>query len=106
MKNLFVTEGLYDISEVFETLLEIPNVNGAIKIERIVSFGHPTPIGEWYDQEESEWVSLLSGLATLLYEDGTIVEMVAGDHILIPPHLRHRVEKVSNDAVWLTIFIS
>lgn len=38
--------------EVFETLA----CNGKVKIERIISQGHSTPSGEWYDQSQYEWV--------------------------------------------------
>ena len=101
MKNLFDTQGLSSHEEQFEDILS----NSHLKLERIVSFGHPTPIGEWYDQEETEWVALLKGMATLLYKDGSIVEMKEGDALMIPPHVQHRVERVSEDAVWLALFI-
>ena len=101
MKNLFDTQGLSTNEEQFDNLLE----NSHLKLERIVSFGHLTPIGEWYDQEETEWVVLLKGTATLLYKDGFIVEMKEGDALMIPPHVQHRVEQVSEEAVWLALFI-
>ncbi len=102
MKNLFDITGLSTNAEQFEDLFS----NNNIRIERIVSFGHPTPEGEWYDQEDTEWVSLLKGTSTLLYADGRKQEMVAGDALLIPPHEKHRVEAVSEDAVWLAVFFS
>ncbi len=101
MKNLFDIEGLSTNAEQFEDLF----ANKQVRIERIVSFGHATPAGEWYDQEETEWVSLLKGTSTLLYADGRVTEMIAGDTVLIPPHERHRVEAVSDDAVWLAVFV-
>ena len=36
-----------------------------VKIERIVSEGHASPEDFWYDQEENEWVMLVSGSAVL-----------------------------------------
>ena len=87
-------------SEQFDEILS----NGGIKIERIVSFGHPTPNDQWYDQEETEWVALLKGAATLGWEDGSLQHLTEGDHIIIPPHLRHRVEQVSEDAIWIGCF--
>jgi hypothetical protein len=33
------------------------------RIERIVSLGHASPEGFWYDQEGGEWVLLLKGAA-------------------------------------------
>ena len=41
-----------------------------LKIERIVSTGQTTPAGEWYDQDEDEWVVLIQGEAVLEYENG------------------------------------
>lgn len=63
------------------TLLEAANV----RIERIVSHGHASPEGFWYDQEQHEWVIVLKGAARLRFEDG-IVEMMPGDFINIPAH--------------------
>ncbi|MGL4993299.1 MAG: cupin domain-containing protein [Bacteroidales bacterium] len=104
MSNLFDIKAFSDVSEMTETIFELSV--SRVKLEHIVSFGHPTPEGEWYDQEESEWVALLSGSATLRYEDGSAICMVAGDHLIIRPHVRHRVEKVSEDAIWIALFIS
>ena len=101
MKNIFDITGLSTNAEQFEDLFTHKN----IRIERIVSFGHATPEGEWYDQEETEWVSLLKGTSTLLYEDGSTIELLEGDSLLIPPHVKHRVEAVSDDAVWLAVFM-
>ena len=101
MKNLFDTQDLSINQEQFEDILS----NSHLKLERIVSFGYPTPKDEWYDQDETEWVALLKGTATLLYKDGSKVEMGEGDALLIPPHVQHRVEQVSEDAVWLALFV-
>ncbi len=98
--NLFSSEQYDGHREEFETIVE----NGSIKLERIVSFGHPTPDGEWYDQSEYEWVSLIQGSATLLFETGEKIELEKGDSITLKPHHRHRVEKVSNDAIWIALF--
>ena len=101
MNNLFDITKLSTCAEQFEEVLS----NEHLKLERIISFGHPTPAGEWYDQEEMEWVALIKGTSTLLYKDGSTVEMKAGDALLIPPHMQHRVEQVSEDAIWLALFI-
>ncbi|WP_306304460.1 hypothetical protein [Methylogaea oryzae] len=63
---------LYDLAgvehdpqqECFQTLMRAPGV----RVERIVSQGHVTPPGQWYDQDWDEWVSLLSGAARLRVE--------------------------------------
>ena len=100
MNNLFFTNEYDGQKEEFETLVE----NGAIKLERIISFGHPTPPNEWYDQAEYEWVSLIQGSATLLFETGEKIKLEKGDSITLKPHHKHRVEKVSDDAIWIALF--
>ena len=85
--------------EVFETLF----ANSACRVERIVSFGHASPPGFWYEQAEDEWVVLLSGTAELAFDDGRRLALRAGDWVNLPAHCRHRVESVSQDAVWLAV---
>ena len=88
--------------ELFETLVQSSDV----KVERIISRGHITPEGEWYDQSEDEWVVLLSGKARLLIEGkSSPVVLKPGDHLLLPAHLRHRVEWTDPDveSVWLAV---
>jgi cupin 2 domain-containing protein len=72
--------------ELIEVLVETQNV----RIERIVSTGHASPEGFWYDQNQHEWVVVLKGAARLRFEDST-VEMKSGDHLNIPAHGKHRV---------------
>jgi len=90
--------------ELFTTLLERPG----LKLERIVSRGHATPSGQWYDQQQDEWVLLLSGSARLCMEDPKeTIEMRPGDYLLIPAHRRHRIEATAAgcDSVWLALFM-
>jgi cupin 2 domain-containing protein len=75
----------------------------ALRIERIVSRGQPSPAGFWYDQENPEWVVLLKGSATLQTEGEADLLLSAGDYLLIPARLRHRVQSVSDDALWLAV---
>jgi cupin 2 domain-containing protein len=78
-----------------------------VKIERIVSKGHCSPPGFWYDQKDDEWVLLLKGEARLRFEEGDrIVHMTEGTHVHIAAHERHRVEWTSERAetVWLAVF--
>lgn len=77
-----------------------------IRIERIVSTGQASPAGFWYDQADEEWVVVLQGTATLRFDDGEVLEMTVGDHVLIPAHRRHRVEQTSTlePTVWLAVF--
>jgi len=91
--------------EFFETVTE----TDSFRLERIVSRGHSTSEGEWYDQEQDEWVILLKGRAELLFEEGSRrLEMGPGDHVLIHSHQRHRVEWTSEDedTVWLALHFS
>lgn len=78
---------------------------GAIRIERIVSFGQASPNGFWYNQPENEWVLLLEGSAQLRMED-TFVDLNPGDCLNIPAGTRHRVEKIDQNrrTVWLAVF--
>jgi len=87
--------------ELIEVLAESPHV----RIERIVSTGHTSPPGFWYDQHEAEWVVLLSGAATLEFERESH-SLTRGDHLLIPPHRKHRVSWTTPDepTVWLAVF--
>jgi len=101
VKNLFDLKDFTSSDrEWTDTLAEASGV----RVERIASFGQPTAEGEWYDQSQTEWVALLRGTATLVYDDGTSVDLAAGDHLTIPPRRRHRVERTSDDCLWLTVF--
>lgn len=89
--------------ELVEELLRAP----AFRIERIVSTGQHSEEGFWYDQEEHEWVMVVSGRAWLRCDDPPeTVELGAGDALLIPAHRRHRVERTDPDVptVWLAVF--
>jgi len=90
--------------EQFVTLLKQPYAH----IERIVSKGHSTPTGQWYDQAWDEWVLVLQGQATIQYQQsGTSISMKTGDYLLIPAHTRHRVEWTDTEVntVWLAIHL-
>jgi cupin 2 domain-containing protein len=88
-----------------EELTTVLQQGHGVRIERIVSTGHKSPEGFWYDQPENEWVMVLTGAARLQFED-RVVEMKAGDSISIPAHQKHRVEWTSPDepTVWLAVF--
>ena len=89
--------------ELIEKLVDAPEV----RIERIVSTGHSSPPGFWYDQAESEWVIVLRGEAVLAFEDEEQV-LKPGDYVLIPAHRKHRINSTSSTepTVWLAIFFS
>lgn len=88
--------------EVFETLVRTPGLH----IARIVSTGQTTPAGEWYDQDQDEFVLLLAGTAQLAFEDGSVRELETGSWVWIPARQRHRVTATSREppAVWLAVF--
>ncbi len=77
-----------------------------IRIERIVSTGQTTPEGQWYNQDEDEWVALIQGEAVLEYKTGERLNISAGDHVLLPAHCRHRVAYTSTQppCIWLAVF--
>ena len=85
-----------------ETIEEILSRPG-FRLERIVSRGESSPPDFWYDQNEDEWVLLCQGSAVLRHDDGTELDLILGDSLLIPAGVRHRVERVSDDAVWLAL---
>jgi cupin 2 domain-containing protein len=102
MNNLFssIPDDLPD--ELLETLVDADSV----RVERIVSHGHASPEGFWYDQEQHEWVVVLKGAARLRFDDNdTLVEMGPGDFVNIPAHRRHRVEWTTPEepTVWLAV---
>jgi cupin 2 domain-containing protein len=91
--------------EVFETILE----NTHFRLERILSAGQVTPPGAWYEQDDHEWVLLLSGGASLRFEDDpNLVKLHPGDSLLILAHRRHRVEWTDpvKHTVWLALHYS
>jgi cupin 2 domain-containing protein len=88
VRNLLSAIPVAGQEEALETLLE----TAGLRLERIVSRGHVTAAGQWYDQDRDEWVLLLSGSATLSFDDGEHVRLAPGDAILIPAHQRHRVQ--------------
>ncbi len=102
--NLFadIPEALPE--ELFQEILSRAHV----RIERIVSRGHRSPEGFWYDQEWDEWVLVVRGRAGLEIEGRpAMVELGPGDHLLLPAHTRHRVAWTDDqgDTIWLAVHI-
>jgi len=78
---------------------------GAVRVERIISGGHASAEDFWYEQDEDEWVMLVRGEARLSIEGrDKALEMLPGDHIELPAKLRHRIDFVSDDALWIAVF--
>ena len=98
--NIFtpVNMGAEEFSEVLAR-------GAGCRVERIVSCGHVSPEGFWYDQDEWEWVAVTQGSAELEFQDSRR-SLSAGDWILIPAHERHRVAYTSTEppCVWLAVF--
>jgi len=102
LKNLFSQYPEVLSEEIFEDIVAAPTV----RIERIVSKGHSSPEGFWYDQEKNEWVVLLKGSAELHFEgEATPVKLLPGDYLNIPAHTKHRVAWTDPDqeTVWLAV---
>lgn len=87
--------------ELVETLVE----SGSVRVERIVSTGHASPEGFWYDQPQREFVLVVKGRARLEFDDGESLHLEAGGWADIPAHRRHRVAWTTPDepTVWLAV---
>jgi cupin 2 domain-containing protein len=102
VNNLFADLPAHLPEELFEVLARAPGV----VLERIVSLGHATPAGQWYDQDTNEWIVLLRGAAGLRFEDEPEPRVLnPGDWLDIPAHRRHRVEWTAPDepTIWLAL---
>ena len=90
-----------------EELIEAVSETEDIRIERIISKGHSSDSGFWYDLERNEYVLLLRGSAGLLFEgEKAILVMQPGDYVDIPAHVKHRVEWTDpeQDTIWLAVY--
>ncbi len=101
LANLFAEIPADLPEELVQTLVSTSN----IRIERIVSHGHASPEGFWYDQETHEWVLLLTGAARLRFEEEEPIDLLPGVFLNIPAHKRHRVEWTdpTQPTVWLAV---
>ena len=102
IKNIFSDIQKHVPDEILENILQTDQ----FKIERIISRGHSTADGKWYDQDRNEWVMVLKGSAGLLFEgNDKAVIMRTGDYINIPAHRKHRVEwtEPEEETIWLAI---
>ena len=99
VRNLFADFSSSEGPEELHTLLE----GASFRLESIVSKGQSSDTDSWYDQQDAEWVVLLKGTASLIFEGDVNLHLKAGDYLLIPPHCRHRVSVTSRDAIWLAL---
>lgn len=80
-----------------------------LRIERIESQGHRAPVDPegWFDQDEDEWVMVLTGSGRLLIEgEAEQITLESGDAVWLPAHTRHRVTWTDPDqpTVWVAVF--
>lgn len=89
-------------NEIFEGIVQTSHV----RIERIISQGHASPEVGWYDQDENEWVIVLEGSGSILFENGRQVVLKKGDYLNIPAHSKHKVLGTDKEVVtiWLAVF--
>jgi cupin 2 domain-containing protein len=101
MTNIFADLPSHLPEELTQTLLHAND----LRIERIISRGHSSPSGFWYDQDEDEWVIVLRGAAKIQFEDRAI-EMNPGDYLHIPARHKHCVQWTAPDelTIWLAVF--
>jgi cupin 2 domain-containing protein len=88
--------------ELFTTIHTAKN----FRVERIVSQGQCSPHGFWYDQNENEWLIVLEGNASILFDGNPApVELGPGSYLHIPAHAKHRLQRTSQtrQTVWLAI---
>lgn len=85
--------------ELFQDVLRRPGV----RIERIVSHGDTTPPDRPYIQDWDEWVLILAGAAELQLDDIGVRTLRAGDHMLVPAGVPHRVTHTDDPTIWLAI---
>ena len=88
-----------------EEIFEIITQNNNIKIERIISYGQTTANDYWYNQEEDEFIVIIEGKATILYDDKSTFNLKKGDTLYIKAHQKHKVTYTSSPTIWLAIFI-
>jgi cupin 2 domain-containing protein len=101
VQNIFAALPESSGEEHFLTLLE----NAAVQIQRIVSDFHRGSSDVWYDQDHDEWVIVLRGNAVLQFEGGELIELKAGDYLMILSHVKHRVEYTAPQTIWLVVRI-
>lgn len=102
--NLFDTSSLdYSTQEEIVNLLF---TSKNIRIERIVSYGQISE--NWYNQKENEWVFLLQGNASILFDNSKETHLKAGDSLYIPAHSKHKVSFTSTEppCIWLAVFFN
>jgi cupin 2 domain-containing protein len=102
--NLITSLPRKEVEEITENLV----VGRGTRVERIISHGQASPDGFWYDQNEDEFVVILSGRAKLTVEgQQPDLFLGPGDAVYLPAHRRHRVAWTDPTVptVWLAVFL-
>ncbi len=102
LKNIFNRIPKDIPNEIFEEIVS----SKRCRIQRIISKGQSTSDGQWYDQDQAEWVILLQGSAGLLFEGSdNLINLQPGDYLHIPANAKHRVEWTdqNQETIWLAV---
>ncbi len=104
LKNIFESIPDHLDEEIVEVLVQ----SDQVKIERIISKGHRSPESGWYDQERNEWVIMLKGGAIISFKNEEEINLMAGSHLNIPAHKKHKVRwtNPATETIWLAIHYS
>ena len=102
-KDWFLIPALWDKAEEYT---EIIWQSEHLRLERIISCGHISPPDFWYEQEEDEWVMVISGEGAITWDNGEISHLKAGESLLIPRKKKHRVSytSINPPCIWLALF--
>ena len=93
-------------SKMPEEIVNVLAESAMVRIERIVSHGHSSPEGFWYDQDQPEWCLVLQGAARLVFQGREApLSLKRGDCVNIAAHQKHRVEWTTDaePTVWLCV---
>lgn len=93
-------------SEIPEEIIQPILSSDTLKIERIISKGQKSPEDFWYEEEQNEFVIVLKGEGSILFEEGEEVTLFPGDYLNIPAMKKHKVSytKEDEETVWLAVF--
>lgn len=73
---------------------------GGVAVEQIVTGALLTPVD--YDQDHDEWAVVLEGNA-VLEAGGERLDLAAGDWVLLPAHVPHRLVEARPGTTWLAV---
>jgi cupin 2 domain-containing protein len=82
--------------------MDVLHRGGGVVIEHILSSAAVDPVE--HDQDHDEWVIVLEGAASLEVE-GSVVDLAAGDWLLLPAGRRHRVVATTRGTRWLAVHL-